>query len=238
MSTIFDDVSVDLFSFQTLISQLIDSGWKPGKPPNILLSKIKSVSSDIISEFEGMGIYDLEDLENSESTFKDRGGVLFSNFDKIKNKAIQKSLKVNHIPIITLKLPHNYAVIGLVQHSSKFDFAMSWKGLLFSWKDIPNTRIPAFIKEFNGFIKYCNNPELITDIRTWSFTQFENIEPSDLSVFMSNYDVFGTISEYCSKLDQPRLVKIINNNEVIDLIYSIEYILWLANQIRLDNHPI
>ena len=111
MSTIFDELQIDFFSFQTLISQFIDKGWEPGKAPNILLSKIESVSSDVVSEFENMGIYDLEDLENSESIFKDRGGLIFTNYDKIKNEAIQKSLKLNHIPIITLKLPHNYHIL-------------------------------------------------------------------------------------------------------------------------------
>lgn len=238
MLNIFDEVHVDLFSFQIIISQFIDNKWKPGKAPNILLSKIKSVSSDVISEFESMGIYDLEDLEKSKTIFKDRGGLILQNFDKIKNEAIQKSLKLNHIPIITLKLPHNYAVVGLIQHSSKFDFAMSWKGLLFSWNNVPITRIATFVEELNGLFKYCNQPVLITDIRTWSFTLFETLEPTGLSVFMSNYDVFGTISEYCSKLDQPKFNKIISTSEVVDLIYSIEYILWFANQIHSDVDPI
>ncbi|MFV2013838.1 MAG: hypothetical protein ACC656_00275, partial [Candidatus Heimdallarchaeota archaeon] len=57
---------------------------------------------------------------------------------------------------------------------------------------------------------------------------------SDLSVYMSNYDVFKSIDEYCLSLNQPNYKKNIKNDELLFQIYSIEFILWYANKNRTN----
>lgn len=234
MSTVFDGILVDFFSYDSVISKIIDSGWSPKKPPNILLSKIKSLHSDIISEFENMSIYDLDDLENSEIILREQRSGYLKNFEKIRKEAIQTSVKINNIPIVTIELPKNYATISLIHQKNSFDLGMSWKGLLFSWKSILVRNIQTFMKDFNELLVYCNNPDLITDIRTWNFTIFEGIDPTDISVYISNYDVFRSLDEYCQILDQPKYKKNIITNKLLNQIYSIEFILWYAHKIRSD----
>lgn len=210
----------------------IGSKSEPNVIPNILLSQVSSIPREIISEFENLQIFDLEDLLDFEEKNSDISTPTYLNISKIKKKVIDQSLKVNNIPILTLEIPKNYAIIAIENIKSKIKVGLTWKGLLFRWLDINIREMDEFLINFNILLNSMNKPELITDCRTWSYSLMKDVKPSDLSVFLLNFDVFSTLEEYCLKLNKPENNDKDTQNLVINTIDQIEFILSYAIKMK------
>jgi hypothetical protein len=228
MDIVTSQMNVEFFSFAKMMSDRELKGWKPNVLPNILLSRVPNISNDIIAEFEQMNIYDLEDLINSKKILQQNRKVDYINFEQIKEKAIVSSFKQHSIPVVSISLPENYAIVSLIENLNSISLALSWKSLLLIWKDVKLLRLEEFINEFEKFLEYLGFPELITDVRSWNVNLMGNLEPSDVSVYLSNFDMFSPLKQYCKKLDQPNLNHSIESGPLLDQLFQIEYILWIA----------
>ncbi|OLS27810.1 MAG: hypothetical protein HeimC2_10040 [Candidatus Heimdallarchaeota archaeon LC_2] len=204
----------------------------PNEAPNILLSKVSTIPREIISEFEYLQVFDLEDLLELEENNNNNPSIPYIDINKIKLKVIYQSLKLNNIPVLTLEIPNNFAIIAMEKRTSFIDIALTWRGLLFKWMNIDLNEIEEFLEYFNNIQINMNLPELITDTRSWSFSQMKKISPSDLSVYLSNFDIFSSIEDYCNKLQISKYQSEINQHSVINQIYQIEFILWYAMKMK------
>ncbi|MHA2278227.1 MAG: hypothetical protein ACXAC2_20795, partial [Candidatus Kariarchaeaceae archaeon] len=117
---------------------------------------------------------------------------------------------------------------SLIEKANSISLALSWKGLLFVWEDVTIQKLEDFIIQFDNFLLCLGQPELITDIRTWSFKLMRNLKPSDTSVFLTNFDMFSTLNEYCQELNQPNYPENIESDSLLKQLYQIEFILWFA----------
>ncbi len=210
----------------------IDPKIKTGVIPNILLSQVSTISREVISEFENLQIFDYEDLLDLEEKRDTISTTIYLNINKIKQKAIDQSQKVNNIPILTMEIPKNYGVIAIEIKNTVIDVALTWKGLIFKWLNINLEKIDEFLSNFSILLNNMNKPELITDCRSWSYSLMKDISPSDLSVYLSNFDIFSTLENYCNKLLMPEYKREGNQISVVRQINQIEYIVSYAFKMK------
>ena len=153
--------------------------------PILILAQLPGLEREVVERLKMAGIYDTQDFFKARNRIQDYLGLsdtAFVEFTSIILKTVNHRSKY---PKLILKLPINYAVIGIGTDPIQNCMVMIWRGLMFCWTNSKGDGWTQVKFAFDEIFEKTNRPKLIgfdnnSNHPTWLHHM------GDLSVYIKN----------------------------------------------------
>jgi hypothetical protein len=160
----------------------------------ILLSKIKSISRETVEILERSGIYDSIQLEEAREKVIQHLGIREGEIDCIHDEVKKIQLNNTDLPILSLDLPDNYALMAIASDKEKNTLVLLWKHFLFVWSNPINEGWTVVKNIYDNIYEKQDRPELITSIASIRDLPHWLMDASDLSIYLTGLNPLEAIN--------------------------------------------
>ena len=194
---------------------------------SVLLSKIDSLSRDTVEKLERSGIYDNIQLEEAREQVIHHLGIMENDIDCILDGVMKIQLKNSDLPILSLDLPDNYALMAIASDNENNSLVLFWKHFLFSWSNPINQGWAVVKNIFDNIYNKQDRPELITSIASIKDLPHWLMEASDLSIYLTGLNPLEEIDKQAKRFGYIADDNIFTSekkaeNTVLQLAYLVE----------------
>ncbi len=166
---------------------------------SVLLSKISTLSRDTVEKLERSGIYDNIQLEEAREQVIQHLGILENDIDSILDGVKRIQLKNSDLPVLSLDLPDNYALMAIASDNENNCLVILWKHFLFSWSNPINQGWAVVKNIFDNIYNKQDRPELITSISSIKDLPHWLMGASDLSIYLTGLSPLEEIDKQAKR---------------------------------------
>lgn len=221
------------FTLQNIIDKNAIEPMLTFSKDSVLLSKINSISRDMVEKLERSGIYDNIQLEEAREQVIQHLGLLENEIDRILDEVKKIQLNNTDLPILSFDLPDNYALMAIASDSENNTLVMLWKHFLFSWSN-PIKEGWAVVKNiFDNIYDKQDRPELITSLASIKDLPHWLMDVTDLSIYLTGLNPLEDIDKQARRFGFSTDDNIYSAEKIAETtVHQLAYLIELSRYMR------